>query len=144
MEALRAYEGPRGLAYLLIICSALGPSAGALYLLDSAQFLSMDWPQLLILVGTAGGLALLLGQLTCLCVDMALPRDKTDEGRLLSLQIMLGIGGGYSLAVQLGVLAWVSAGGGSFRQYFQTTLWVLGPVLVLTMIRTLLKVGRKS
>jgi hypothetical protein len=50
----------------------------------------------------------------------------------------MGIASGFSLLVQLAVLAWVSHAGGTFRDYFQLTLWILGLFAAVSLIASFL------
>lgn len=55
MDSLRAYEGGRGVAYLLAIVGAFAPSVLAMYMLTPQEFASRDWMLSLILAGAIGG-----------------------------------------------------------------------------------------
>lgn len=55
MESLRAYEGGRGVAYLLAIVGAFAPSILAMYMLTPQECNSTDWMLSLILAGAIGG-----------------------------------------------------------------------------------------
>lgn len=55
MDSLRAYEGGRGVAYLLAIVGAFAPSVLAMYMLTPQEFSSRDWMLSLILAGAIGG-----------------------------------------------------------------------------------------
>lgn len=140
MDSLRAYESPRGLAYLLIVSSAFGPATAALYSLAPDQFNSLDWPKLMLLVGSAGGMALLLSQLSFFFFDLGAEKEKGTH-TMRTWQIMMGIASGYALTVQLIVLAATSYLGVSFRTYFHTTLWVFGSVALAVVIYSMSRSG---
>lgn len=55
MESLRAYEGGRGVAYLLAIVGAFAPSILTMYMLTPQEFNSRDWMLSLVLAGAIGG-----------------------------------------------------------------------------------------
>lgn len=57
MESLRAYEGGRGVAYLLAIVGAFAPSILAMYMFTPQEFNARDWMLTLILAGAIGGTA---------------------------------------------------------------------------------------
>lgn len=96
MESLRAYEGGRGVAYLLAIVGVFAPSVLAMYMLTPQEFNSRDWMLSLILAGAIGGTVsaiLMAAEIVRWTLDHAgkVPRPtRKDKTELMLSALMVG------------------------------------------------------
>ena len=136
MDWLRAYEGERGVGYVMVISSGVAPSLLALYWLDESRFLTMGWALVVLLSLAIGALLILPTFVGTILVEEVLRTrlSSTRRQRNQSLMVGLVVGSAIALVTQLAALGYTSYNGQTFKNYVTlsfalTFLFLLGDVL---------------
>ena len=90
---LQAYEGERGVAYLLGLVGVFAPTTVALFLIDRPAYLEMGWAQTLLVVGAVGGMAtalLMCGIVVQELVESKQPVPAHERRRLMRSTLVAG------------------------------------------------------
>ena len=90
---LRAYEGERGVAYLLGMVGVFAPTTVALFLIDRQAYLEMGWSQTLLVVGAVGSMAtalLMCGIVVQELAERRQPVPSDERQRLMRSTLVLG------------------------------------------------------
>jgi hypothetical protein len=90
---LRAYEGERGVAYLLGTVGVFAPTTVALFLIDRHAYLEMGWSQTLLVVGAVGSMATALLMCGIVVQDLAerqQPVPSDERQRLMRSTLVIG------------------------------------------------------
>jgi hypothetical protein len=90
---LQAYEGERGVAYLLGMVGVFAPTTVALFLIDRPAYLEMGWAQTLLVVGAVGGMAtalLMCGIVVQELVESKQPVSADERRRLMRSTLVAG------------------------------------------------------
>ncbi|MBW8367175.1 MAG: hypothetical protein K0M70_04870 [Arenimonas sp.] len=88
---LQAYEGERGVAYLLGAVGVFAPTTVTLFVIDRPAYLAMGWSQSLLVVGAVGGMvtALLMCGLVIQAVSQRHKPLPADERQRLMLNALV-------------------------------------------------------
>lgn len=90
---LRAYEGERGVAYLLGVVGVFAPTTVALFLIDRHAYLEMGWSQTLLVVGAVGSMTTALLMCGIVVQDLAERRQPVpadERQRLMRSTLVMG------------------------------------------------------
>ena len=90
---LRAYEGERGVAYVLGAVGVFAPTTVALFLIDRAAYLEMGWSQSLLVVGAVGGMVtamLMCGLVIQAFAERGTPVPADERQRLMRDALVCG------------------------------------------------------
>lgn len=122
---LRAYEGERGVAYLLGAVGVFAPTTVALFLIDRPAYLEMGWIQSLLVVGAVGGMV--TAMLMCGLVIQAVAERRTpfpaDERQRLMRDALVG-GPVLAMFAQFGGLTIALTSRMAFPSYAYTVLLI--------------------
>jgi hypothetical protein len=90
---LQAYEGERGVAYLLGAVGVFAPTTVALFLIDRTAYLEMGWSQSLLVVGAVGGMVtalLMCGLVIQAVAERRKPVPADQRQRLMRNMLVCG------------------------------------------------------
>ena len=128
---LRAYEGERGVAYLLGMVGVFAPTTVALFLIDRQAYLEMGWSQTLLVVGAVGSMATALLMCGIVVQDLAERRQQVppDERQRL-MRSTLVVGPVLALFAQLAGLTIALTSRMAFPSYAYTVLLIAAGVAI--------------
>lgn len=128
MDWLRAYEGERGVAYLFAIVGIFAPTILALYLLAPSEFITTDWPKLILFSAAVGGMLTAMGVLATAMQLLTGAMVAGEEGtrEVVNKQMLhaLTLGSIYALFFGSFTLGFCILTSRNFREFVLTALAV--------------------